>query len=104
MPYANLSPVTVATASGLTLGSTALLLMNPQITKNPRIAITLNTISAFLFVLYCEEDPDLTSNKRYILSAFLPAFSGKTVGAIFMVFMLGVYAWLAFSLSKGLSS
>lgn len=100
MPLANLSTTTSMLAIASTLAWTGLLVACPSIAKNARLAVTLNTLSAFLFVLYLEEDPDLTSNKRYVVSSLLPGVSGKTVGAIFIVLMLAVYLWLAYSLSK----
>lgn len=95
----NLSTKTVTVAVATTGIWSFLLLLFPQIALSPRVAVTLNTLSAFLFVLYLEEDPDLTSTKRYVVSRFLPDVSGRTVGAVFISLMLVMYVWLSWSLS-----
>ncbi len=89
---------TTGTALALTVVWMGAVLVKPQLATSPRIAITLNLLSAMLFFLYVTEDPDLTSTRRYTQPP-LPAVSGKTVGVTFLALMACVYLWLTWTMA-----
>ena len=99
MDFAALDQRTGLMALGLTGVWMGTLTFRPSIAANPRVAITLNLLSAYLFVLYCCEDPDLSSNKRFVVSQFIPGISYKRVGVTFLGVMAAFYLYLTWSMA-----
>lgn len=102
MLLSRLSTRTVFMALALCGAWLGLIMARPSLATNMRVAIILNTLSAYLFVVYCCTDPDLTSTKRYIVSQIVPGYSGKTVGVTFLGTMAVVYLWMSWNLASKL--